>query len=531
MHMKLRSTLFAFLAVAFSAQGSDQRDIERGARCWSDVRVLAADAMEGRRAGTPGHRRAAEYVAAQFQRAGLEPGGADGYLQPVALQSRQIVEQSSRLALVRGSQTTALALGADALFGLRGNFAPSVEAPLIFIGYGLRLPQFGVDDLEGLDLKGKVVVAFLAAPKGVPGTAGAHFGAAAERWKVYRAAGAIGVLFIPNPYNMDLPWERVALTRFEPVMVLADPAEDQFGGQQLWLQLNPARLGLLLAGTAHSAEALLAKLKEGDSLPRFDLPARIRAAIGVQVAKVTSENVVGILPGSDPKLRAQHVVLSAHLDHLGIRAEGEGDRLFNGAMDNASGVAVLLDVARQLQARKERGRRSIVFVAVTAEESGLLGSRAFVANARRKELGLVANLNTDMFLPLFPLKQLTVFGLEESDLGKDVTLVGNRLGIQMQSDPQPLRNRFIRSDQYSFIRAGIPSLAMKLGFEAGTPQAEIERKWFAQRYHAPADDLDQPVDLGAMGRYADLLEHLALQVANREAGPRWYPSSTFAAIR
>jgi len=501
---------------------------ERGKRCWDDVRILADDAMEGRRAGSPGHHRAAEYVADQFRRAGLQPAGDGGFLQPIKLESREILEAQSSLTLRRGDRSRPMKLGDDAIFSLRGHYAAQVDAPLVFAGYGLKLPQYGVDDLAGLDINGKIVVAFNSAPASVPGAAGAHFGSAAERWKVYRAAGAIGFLSIPNPYNMDLPWERVALTRLEPFMVLSDPAEDQFEGQRVWATLNPARLALLLEGTDHSADEVLAKLKAAEPLPRFALPSRLLATIAARVSELTSENVVGVLRGADPKVREERVVLSAHLDHLGIGQEGQGDRLFNGAMDNASGVAVLMQIARDLQSQKAQTRRTIMFVAVTAEESGLLGSRSFVTRAQREHLRIVADLNTDMFLPLYPLKQLVVFGLEESDLGEDARAVAASLQIKVQPDPQPLRNRFIRSDQYSFIRAGIPSLAMKVGFDMGSPEAQIERKWLAERYHAPSDSPDQPVDLGAVGAYEEVLKRLAVRVADRQQPPHWRPSSVFA---
>jgi protein-tyrosine-phosphatase len=510
-----------------AAPSTSEDYVKRGERCWQDVKVLADDSMEGRQTGSPGHRRAAEYVADQFRRANLAPGGEGGFFQPVQLEVRQIVEPKSALALVRGEQATPLKLGEDAIYSLRGNFSPRLEAPMVFVGYGLKLPQYGVDDLAGIDLKGKVIVTFQAAPTGVPGAAGAHFGSPQERWKVYRAAGAVGLVIIPNPFNMDLPWERVALARVEPFMVLKTAGEDQFEGQQVWVTFNPARISRLLEGSEHKADDLLAKLKAGEPLPRFELSARIRSTVEATISQVTSENVVGILPGTDPKVANERVVISAHLDHLGIGSEGTGDRLFNGAMDNASGVAVLMQIARDLQAQKTRPRRTIVFAAVTAEEKGLLGSRAYVSQALRRSERIVADLNTDMFLPLYPLKQLVVFGLEESDLGEDARAVAKSMNIEVQSDPQPLRNRFIRSDQYSFIRAGIPSLALKVGLTAGSPQAAIESKWFAERYHAPADSPDQPVDLSAVGTYEELLKRLAVRVADRAQAPRWNATSVF----
>jgi len=259
----------------------------------------------------------------------------------------------------------------------------------------------------------------------------------------------------------------------------------------------------------------------------------VSATMDVSVGTLTSENVIGVLRGSDPALRDEYVVLSAHLDHLGIASEGQGDargdRLFNGAMDNASGVAVLMQIARDLGQQKAP-RRSVVFAAVTAEEMGLLGSRAYVERARTRNMRIVANLNTDMFLPLYPMRQLVVYGLEESELGDDARAVAGQMKIGVQTDPQPLRNRFIRSDQYSFIREGIPSLATKVGFEAGSADAEIERQWLAQRYHGVSDAPDQPVDLAAVGTYAELIKRLGVRIANRATPPRWLDSSVFAQL-
>jgi Zn-dependent M28 family amino/carboxypeptidase len=528
----------AVIVVALSACGSHDSGkptapadyAARGQSDWEVVKVLADGAMEGRRAGTPGHRRAAEYVAKQFEAAGLKPGGDDGWFQRVNLESRTIDETHSSLALITPKGAQPLKLGDDALFSLRGNFVHEVDAPVVFIGHGLQLPQYDHDDLAGVDLKGKVVAYFTSAPKSVPGVAGAHFGSAAERWKKYYAAGAIGVLAIPNPFAMDLPWERIAATRIDPQMRLTAPALDLFPTMQIYAGLNPARFARLLEGTGQSEQALLDTLKSGDALPHFDLKMRLRATITASSTSATSENVIGVLEGSDPALAAQYVALSAHLDHLGISEHGEGDQLHNGAMDNATGISTLIDVARALQAAHAQPKRSVVFVAVTAEEFGLLGSRAYAEHAVISGMKIVANLNSDMFLPLYPLKQLVVFGLEESTLGDDARAVATGLGLETQTDPQPQRNRFIRSDQYSFIKVGVPALALKIGYKPGSPEEAIDQKWFQERYHAPSDDLAQPVDFGAMGLYAELMQRLTLRVANAAQAPSWNQSSVFASI-
>ncbi len=244
-------------------------------------------------------------------------------------------------------------------------------------------------------------------------------------------------------------------------------------------------------------------------------------------APVNSQNVIGLLPGDDPKLKDEYVVFTAHLDHLGIGKAVNGDSVYNGAMDNASGVATLLDVAAMLKESGTKLRRSVLFVAVTAEEKGLLGSRFFAQSPTVDIKKIVADLNIDMILPLYPLKKLTIFGGEESDLGDDASAVATSMGVLPRPDPVPERNVFIRSDQYSFIRRGIPSLMVMVGFETGTPEEKIVMKWIMEHYHAPSDDVNQPVDKQAAGEFDALVAKLLERVANRETRPRWKETSFF----
>jgi Zn-dependent M28 family amino/carboxypeptidase len=234
-----------------------------------------------------------------------------------------------------------------------------------------------------------------------------------------------------------------------------------------------------------------------------------------------------VLRGNDPKLRDEYVVLSAHLDHLGIGGAVNGDSLYNGAMDNASGVAAILEVAASLRESGAKPARSILFVAVTGEEKGLLGSFYFAARPTVPRDRIVANINTDMFLPLFPLKLLMVLGLDESDLGQDIRATAKAVGVAVQPDPEPQRNRFVRSDQYSFIKFGIPALSMKVGYEEKSPEAAIAAKWTAERYHAPSDDLSQPIDRSAGGKYVEVVRDLAVRIANRPERPKWNETSFF----
>jgi Zn-dependent M28 family amino/carboxypeptidase len=324
---------------------------------------------------------------------------------------------------------------------------------------------------------------------------------------------------------MDVPWERSSLNRLSPTMALQDPSFDRTAGQQVSIAFNPARAERLFEGSGHTLASLLQLADRGEVLPRFPLAWRVRSTVAFESEDVESHNVAGILRGSDPALRDEYVVLTAHLDHVGVGAPIDGDAIYNGAMDNASGIATLIESARILATA--RPRRSVVFLAVTAEEKGLLGSRYYAVNPTVPAKAMVANVNMDMFLPLFPLKMLTVFGLDESDLADDVRAVAASMGLEVQADPEPQRNRFIRSDQYSFIQEGIPALALKVGYERDSPEAAISSAWTRERYHAPSDDLDQPIDREAAARFTEVIARLSERVANRDTKPAWNPDSFF----
>ncbi|MDR3635903.1 MAG: M28 family metallopeptidase [Isosphaeraceae bacterium] len=524
-----RWTSLVVLGVAVTTAGWCVRaaDAPDGQRWWSHVAFLADDALEGRDTGSPGHRKAAQYVAREFENAGLRPAGTDGYLQPVALKSRTIDETHSRLALVRDGVEEPLTLGDDAVISLRVDPAPSIEAPLVFAGYGLSIPEAGHDDFKGLDARGKLVVYLRGAPPGVPGPLAAHSQSEGERSDALRKAGAIGTVAIPNPKNMDIPWERLTLARFLPAMALADPSLDETHGLKASVLFNPAHADGLLAGSGHTLKEILDDADAGKPLPHFELPTKLKATIAATRADVTSQNVVALLPGADPALQNEYVVFSAHLDHLGVGKPINGDAIYNGAMDNASGVASLLDVAALLKESGTKLRRSVLFVAVTGEEKGLLGSKFFAHHPTVDRGAIVANLNSDMFLPLYPLKHLTIYGVDESDLGPEAAAVATSLGLSPEPDPEPKRNVFIRSDQYSFIRQGIPALMFKIGFSKGSPEEATFRAWLKDRYHAPSDDLNQPVDKSAAAAFDHFMAKLLERIANRDERPHWNSSSFF----
>jgi hypothetical protein len=491
-------------------------------RWWAHVRFLADDALEGRDTGSPGHRRAAEYVADAYRTAGLEPGGTDGYFQPIAFESRQFIEDRSRLAIVRGGTEEPLAFGDAAIVNVRVPPVREIDAPLAFAGYGLSAPETGYDDLEGLDLRGRVAVVVSGGPATLSGPVLSH--ASSVRWPALHRAGAIGLVTIQR--TSDIPWERTKGRRLTPVKGLVeDPLGDTT--QQLALTVNPAAAELWFAGSGHTAADVLSLAAERKPLPRFALAGRLRGTLVTSVTPLQSDNVIGILRGTDPQLAGEHLVLSAHLDHIGRGEPVNGDAIYNGAMDNASGTATLLEAARRLRESGVRLRRSVVFLSVTAEEHGLLGSRYFTTHPTVPASSLVADLNTDMFLPLFPMRSLIVNGLEESDLADDLYRVGRAAGISISGDPEPERNAFVRSDQYSFIRRGIPALAFKIGWTLGSPEHDIVKRWRDERYHAPSDDLSQPIDLQAAEDFTRFYTALVQAIADRDTRPRWNDASVF----
>jgi Zn-dependent M28 family amino/carboxypeptidase len=524
--LRTAAALAALTAAAALAQGTTPAN-EEEARWWEHVKVLADDRLEGRQTGSEGYRQAAAYVVSQFEKAGLKPAGTAGFLQSVRFSQRRIVEDNSRIALVRDGKEDVLRFGSDVTVNLRAELTPSVEAPLVFVGYGLSAPEAGHDDLAGVDLKGKVAVYITGSPAAISGALASHYQQAAVRWSALKAAGAIGGISIPNPKTMERAWQSTAASRLNAVMTLADPRFDDLGGMQVSATVNPGSGERLFAGSGHTLAGLLALVDARKPLPRFTLPASLRARVTLDAARIQSDNVAALLPGSDPALAREHVVLTAHLDHLGIGAPVNGDGIYNGAMDNASGIATMLEVARRLAAADPRPKRSVLFVAVTAEEHGLLGSRYFASDPTVAKSTIVANVNMDMFLPLFPMTSVMVLGLDESDLGDRVRDTAGRMGLAVTADTQPERNRFTRSDQYRFITQGIPALALKVGFQPGSPAAEIDAKWTRERYHAPSDDLQQPLDLGAAATFTRLVTALAAEIANHPTAPQWKTGSFF----
>ncbi|MCW2388926.1 Zn-dependent M28 family amino/carboxypeptidase [Sphingobium sp. B11D3B] len=492
---------------------------------WGHVEELASDANEGRGAGTPGYDRAADYVVASFRKLGAQAGGTDGYFQRVDLVEQRFDQPASTAVLKRASGDVVLATPQDLFF--RGNtpMPASIDAPLVFAGYGLSIAEAGHDDFAGIDVKGKVVVVLSGGPADISGALKSD--ARSARAKLLAERGALGMIALTTPKQVEIRWERQVGNASLSSMYLADPALRDVSVPFMMATLSPEKAGLLFEGTGQSFEALSALSDASASLPLFDLPGRFAATIKATQKPLSSNNIIAVLPGSDPALASEYVVLSAHLDGYGIGTPVNGDAIYNGAFDNAVGVASIIEAARALAAAPQKTRRSILFAIITAEEKGLLGSRYFANRPTVPAGSIVANINLDMPLPIFPLTSITPIGYEESTLGAHAQAVSEAMGLPIVPDPKPDRNVFIRSDQYSFIKQGIPALFPKYGFKLGTPEEAVEAAWRANIYHSPQDDLLQPVMKAEGVKLTDYVIALTQRVANAPERPRWLHSSYF----
>ena len=537
--------LGTLLAADFAAEGN---------LWWAHIQYLASDKLEGRNTGSEGYRQAVEYVSTQFERDGLQPAGTSGYQQPVKFETRELVTESSSLALVHGDEVEPLTLGADAGLSARARLAPALEAPMVFVGYGLQIPEAHYDELAGINLQGKIAVYVNAAgPVKADGNLTSHYSSGVERWATLHRAGAVGFASIQNPRVQTVTPNPAEAGRGNgrsspssnpadagnargrgrgngagrgaggggrgPTVVLADPSLQENEGQSVALTMTRRGADKFFAHSGHTYEEIMALARENRPLPKFDMNVSLRMQAVVKRDSLEASNVAGVLPGSDPQLKSEYVIFSAHLDHLGPGRPG--------AMDNASGVASVLEVARLMKETAAKPKRSILFLTVTGEEKGELGSRYFAAHPTVPFRAIVADINLDMFLPLYPLKVLEVQGLAESTLGPQAKAAAAELGVGVQTDREPEQNRFIRSDQYSFIRRGVPALAFKFGYEFGSPEEKIRQAWVRERYHKAGDNLDQPVDKESAARFDRIIMNLLERVADDPARPQWNSDSFF----
>jgi len=471
---------------------------------WKTTAELSDDGMEGRDTGSAGYERAAAYVAGRFRAAGLVPAGEGGtYFQRVALTEIRAEKAGTRFELVReGAAPRPLRFLYDITVRPAEGLAQTLDAPLAFRGYCSK------EELTAV--RGKIAICF-----NTRRTAGTR-GAAAL------AAGAVGLIALDNPYfAVEPPRWPVAYARTVR-LESAGPLPD---ARLALMRLNADAFPVLLEGSGRDAAAILAAGGRDAPLPGFDLPTRLRAAFDLRGARYSAPNVLGVLPGSDPALKGRYVVLGAHLDGYGFGEPVDGDGLYNGTLDDAAYVALLVRLAERRQGHPFR--RSILFAAFTGEEKGLLGSNHYVAHPTVPLAATDAMLNLDQLRPLFPLDILTMLAVDETGLGAAARAVAAPMGIRIQADPEPERGLLQRADHWPFLQAGIPATGFIFGFVPGTEAERRYRLWYRTRYHHPADDLTQPMDFAAAAKFNRFFYDLVEAVADSDAAPTWNPASPY----
>lgn len=498
------------------------------------VNFLADDLLEGRGTGQRGYDLAAKYVATTLQSYGLEPGGAAGsFFQPVALRVITPNRESSSITIRRGAEPIDFQTERDYLVG-----APvvseeeTVTAPLVFVGHGVTASEREYDDYRKVDARGKIVIILSGAPASFPAAIRAHHSSSLEKAWNAAAHGAVGMITIRTPRDEGSdPWKRTVRQAGNSSMraLGADGWPIEVATEiRVSAQLSQEGAERLFAAAGRDYKQIREDVKP-ERLKSFELPLEATIHAVGKHSRIESPNVVGILRGSDPRLRNEYVVYTAHLDHLGIATPVDDDAIYNGAFDNASGSAALLELARAFSSLETPPRRSVMFLFLTAEEKGLLGSKYFAAYPTVPLDRIVANLNLDMLLVLYPLREVIALGADHSSLGQTAARAAARLGLQLGPDPFPEEVYFVRSDQYSFIRRGIPALAVGPGLqsEVGRDIKKMVSEWMRRVYHSPKDDLSQSIDFDAGAKLAQFYLLVGLEVANADQPPRWNAGDFF----
>lgn len=498
------------------------------------VEFLANDLLEGRAAASRGYDIAAAYTASQFRQFRLEPGGNDGsYLQAVPLVEATPVLPGSAVELVVGEASHTFEYGTHYLPSADYLSASStLSAPLTFAGYGIDAPELNYNDFADVDLKGRIAVVFSGAPAQFPHTQRAYYSSSYTKFATLIERGAVGAVLVESPQDAKIfPWERVVAMSWTPQMRWLDAngnPQSAFEQLKLRFRFNQEAAAQLFEGAQKSFTEVLASAEAGEA-QGFDLPGLLTLSATTGLRRTESDNVIAIAPGSDPRLKNEYIVVTAHLDHLGRGAAVNGDSTYNGAQDNAVGMGILLEMARALNASGIKPRRSIVFAAVTAEEKGLLGSD-YLAHHPPADGKFVGAINIDMPMLFVPLQDFIALGEEHSSLGAVArTAIANQ-GYRLSPDPTPEQVSFVRSDQFSFIRQGIPSIVIGGGYRARDKQVDavkLRQEFLQQHYHQPSDDLAGPIDFAGAADLARVNLRVVLDAANAAAKPAWKAGDFF----
>jgi len=530
----LYPALTVLIAISAAAQSSPKPDAATAA-WWAQTVALSNDSMEGRDTGSEAYERAAKYVADQFKAAGLKPAGDEGtYFQRVPMHQVDLDLANSSISIPEPNKAvpsvasiasvgSVAPVNEDGIFfnflqqvtiAPREDLPPLTKGEMVFVGYGIP---------DGTtDLKGRIAVFFNNTPAGLTQQERESF--ASRRQRALTQAGVIATVSIDNPLAIE-PFHWPAA--YARTVTLRDQLPTTpTRTTPVAIRISSEAAANLFLASGHEIGDIRRDGVAGVPLPSFALKRSLRIRIATLSKDISSPNILAILPGSNPKLAPEYVALSAHLDGYGYGTPVLGDNLYNGALDDAAYVALLIELAKTVQHKAPA--RSLLFCIFTGEEKGLLGSAYLTQHLTVPKESLVADLNLDQLRPIFPLNILTMEGLADSTLGDTVRAVAAPFKIEIRPDLEPERNLFRRSDNYNFVRIGVPIAAFVFGYDKGSHEEVVYRDWYARRYHKPQDDIKTPIDWDAAGKFNRFYTALTLAIANAPARPQWLPSSPYS---
>lgn len=492
---------------------------------------LADDALRGRAPGTEGYRMAVDYVMQEFKKMGVLPAGDNGsYTQKFNLRKSLLEPASVKLMMSDNSGNTDSVLRNDLILSPHPlKTSVSIEnAPLVFAGYGVDIPGKH-SDYQNLDVKGKIVVVLRTTPEGLSSTYAAHFANVGYKMALARSKGAVGLIVAP-PAPAALPPSTGTLSNAMNPDKTQAYGSRYIGDLDVFISASHHFVRSLFMNSGKNLTEVITALKAGKS-QSFDMGKKLSVQFKTKHTDIETWNVVGLIPGNDPTLKNEYVVHTAHLDHVGIGRAVNGDSIYNGAHDNASGVASLLEIARLYKKSGVKPKRSILITMVSAEESGLLGSAYFASNPTIPKTAIVANVNTDMPTIIAPLLSIVPLGSTHSTMLKHVKFAANTLKLDIEDDPEPEQNFFVRSDQYSFVREHIPAVNCKYGSKSNIPGFDLQefiKQWRAKYYHKPQDQLEGGIFLySAAQTYIQLNFLISYSVSMDKERPKWNNGELF----
>ena len=509
-----------------------------GDRIRADVKYLASDALEGRGVGTKGEVLATEYIAAQLKAAGVSPGGDEGtYFQRVPLVGCTTLPSSTLRISGRNGETT-LEFARDYVGTARSQQPKNdFDAEAIFVGHGISAPEFSWDDYKGVDLHGKALVFFTNEPPSsdpafFSGPALTYYGRWTYKFEEAARRGAVAALILHTTPTAGYGWAVLSGTGAKETPELKLPPGTN--GLKLAAWISQEAGAKLVAGTGKTLDQLLALANQKSFRP-IDLGLHVVGHINIKVREIESRNVIGRVDGSDSQLRSQVVMYSAHWDHLGISTPVNGDKIYNGAVDNATGCGVVLEIARAWAASREKPKRSALFLLVTAEEAGLLGSEYYGRHPEVPTGQTALDINYDALYPFGRTRDVSVTGAERTTLWPMVQRDAQGMHLTIEPDPEPGQGHYYRSDQFSFARAGVPAFSISQGTDYIGKPADFGKTVFEQynneHYHRPSDEYHADWDFAGMVQMAEFGFKVGTDAANRPKLPTWNRGDEFLSAR